>query len=72
MKVRAFVLLSNSVIVAICLLIVHHSAAGVWYEDDPNQSKPDEKFFNSKRSGELGAGAWRMMTAQLDFTANSL
>jgi len=71
-KVRAFVLLSNSVIVAICLLIVHHSVTGVWYEDDPNQSKPDEKFFNSKRSGELGAGAWRMMTVQLDFTSNSL
>jgi hypothetical protein len=49
-----------------------YCTAGVWYEDDPDQSKPDEKFFNARRSGEMEPGAWRMMTVQLDFIEKSL
>ena len=49
---------------------------GVWIGDNPQvfpdgSAKPDEKFCNARRSGEVGPVTWRMLTIQLDKTAES-
>jgi len=69
--VCACVTVSSFLIGSLCIDFCY-SAAGVWYEDDLDQSKPDEKFFNARCSGKIEPGAWRMMTVQLDFTEKSL
>lgn len=48
------------------------SGGGIWNEDDPEQSSPDEMFINTRRSGEMGPGAWRMVTVQVDLAAKAL